>query len=222
MQTQLVTGGGDSILNVWEDCTKEEDLAGMRQREMMLLKEQELANLVHGKKYGKAIKLALELDFPLRLRTILEELLLGEAPKAKVSLRGIDLTTRESYARGNEGEKIVRGVIESLGDAHLVQCLRYISIWNTNARHSLLAQWLLYIVISTNGADRILNAVKKHGTGTAVAATGSTTSADGLIAGLLAYTERHEGRLDRLVEGSYLLDYTLDSMNVLIDVVFSI
>ena len=76
----------------------------------------------------------------------------------------------------------------------------------------------LYIVISTNGADRILNAVKKHGTGTAVAATGSTTSADGLIAGLLAYTERHEGRLDRLVEGSYLLDYTLDSMNVLIDV----
>ena len=55
----------------------------IRDKELMLLKEQELSNLVHLKKYGRAIKLALELDFPLKLRTILEELLLGEAPKAK-------------------------------------------------------------------------------------------------------------------------------------------
>ena len=217
VKTQLITGGGDSILNVWEDCTKEEDLADMKQRELMLLKEQELSNLVHCKKYGRAIKLALELDFPLKLRTILEELLLGEAPKAKVSLRGIDLATRESYARGTEGENVVRSVVESLGDAHLVQCLRYISIWNTNARHSLLAQWLLYLVVSTIGADQILEALKKHGTGNATG-VGNTANTDSLIAGLLAYTERHEGRLDRLVEDSFLLDYTLDSMNVLIDI----
>ena len=133
VQTQVVTGGGDSILNVWVDCTSEEDAEEIQKRELMLLKEQELANLVHQKRYGRAIKLALELDFPLKLRTILEELLLGEAPKSKVSLRGIDLATRAKYG-GKKGELMVRLVMSKLSENHLSQCLKYISIWNTNAR----------------------------------------------------------------------------------------
>ena len=206
VQTQLVTGGGDSILNVWMDCTLEEDMDEIREREILLLKEQELSNLVHLKKYGRAIKLALELDFPLKLRTILEELLLGEAPKAKVSLRGIDLATRNKY-KGEEGERMVRNVIITLSEAHLSQCLKYISIWNTNARHALLAQWLLYIVVSSKANDEILRAIKS-----------CPTPADVLISGLIAYTDRHSVRMDRLIEDSYLLDYTLSSMKMLFEI----
>lgn len=32
---------------------------------------------------------------------------------------------------------------------------------------------------------------------------------------LLAYTQRHLARMDRLLRSSYLLDYTLDRLNVL-------
>jgi U3 small nucleolar RNA-associated protein 13 len=206
VQTQLVTGGGDSILNVWVDCTLEEDMDEIRDKELMLLKEQELSNLVHLKKYGRAIKLALELDFPLKLRTILEELLLGEAPKAKVSLRGIDLATRNKY-KGEEGERMVRNVIVTLSEVHLAQCLKYISVWNTNARHALLAQWLLYIVVSSKSNEEILRAIKS-----------SPTPTDVLVSGLIAYTDRHSVRMDRLIEDSYLLDYTLSSMKMLFEI----
>ena len=205
VQTQLVTGGGDSILNVWIDCTVEEDAEEIQAKELMLLKEQELSNLVHLKRYGRAIKLSLELDFPLKLRTILEELLLGEAPKAKVSLRGIDLATREQY-RSDGGEKVVRKVMATLSENHLSQCLKYISTWNTNARHALLAQWLLHIVVSAVSNERLLRAIRA-----------STTPTDVLLSGLIAYTDRHSARMDRLVEDSYLLDYTLSSMKMLFE-----
>ena len=118
VQTQLVTGGGDSILNVWIDCTVEEDAEEIQAKELMLLKEQELSNLVHLKRYGRAIKLSLELDFPLKLRTILEELLLGEAPKAKVSLRRSRVYESSPLWRQRGGHVVTGGVQRPAAGQH--------------------------------------------------------------------------------------------------------
>jgi len=46
---QVVTGGGDSVLNVWEDVTKEEEEVALARAEAMVEKEQALQNSVYRK-----------------------------------------------------------------------------------------------------------------------------------------------------------------------------
>lgn len=48
---QAVTGGGDSVLNVWEDVTKEEEEVALLKAEAMVEKEQALQNSVYRKDY---------------------------------------------------------------------------------------------------------------------------------------------------------------------------
>jgi len=48
---QAVTGGGDSVLNVWEDVTKEEEEVALAKAEAMVEKEQALQNSVYRKDY---------------------------------------------------------------------------------------------------------------------------------------------------------------------------
>jgi hypothetical protein len=49
----VVTGGGDSVINVWEDVTAEEEEAALAEAEALVEKEQALANLVRKKEYAK-------------------------------------------------------------------------------------------------------------------------------------------------------------------------
>ena len=46
-----MTGGGDSVLNVWEDVTKEEEEVALLKAEAMVEKEQALQNSVYRKDY---------------------------------------------------------------------------------------------------------------------------------------------------------------------------
>eukprot|EP00795_Rhopilema_esculentum_P008646 gene8646-14661_t len=71
----LVTGGGDSVLNIWKDVTEEERLEEEAKQENMILKDQELSNLLGKKKFTKAIGLALSLERPFTVLSILKELL---------------------------------------------------------------------------------------------------------------------------------------------------
>jgi D-ribose pyranose/furanose isomerase RbsD len=48
-----VTGGGDSVLNVWGDVTSEVEEEEIRLAEELVQKEQALANFVYRKDYKK-------------------------------------------------------------------------------------------------------------------------------------------------------------------------
>lgn len=50
---QVVTGGSDSVLNVWQDCTHQEVESAVREKERLLLLEQDLLNAIRGKQYRK-------------------------------------------------------------------------------------------------------------------------------------------------------------------------
>jgi hypothetical protein len=50
---QVVTGGGDSVLNVWGDVTSEVEEEEIRLAEELVQKEQALANFVYRKDYKK-------------------------------------------------------------------------------------------------------------------------------------------------------------------------
>lgn len=72
---QLVTGGGDSLLQVWRDVTTADVAQAVKDREAKLLKEQELLNAMRAKEYVRAIRLAIELKHPQRLLTVLQNLI---------------------------------------------------------------------------------------------------------------------------------------------------
>ncbi|GIY32726.1 transducin beta-like protein 3 [Caerostris extrusa] len=77
----FASGGADSCLIVWKDITEIEKQAKIAEKEDYVLQEQELFNLVHEKKWTKALGMAITLDKPFQAYHIIEEILLnnGEA-----------------------------------------------------------------------------------------------------------------------------------------------
>ena len=76
------------------------------------------------------------------------------------------------------------------------QVIRYCRDWNTRARNSHIAMLVIKAIVTTIPAHKL-------------------AKADGvpeLLAGITPYSERHFSRLDNLITGSYLLDFTLFSM----------
>ncbi|CAN0422185.1 unnamed protein product, partial [Discosporangium mesarthrocarpum] len=130
----VVSGGADSLINVWRDVTVREEEKEIAEREATLLKEQDLQNKVRDKDYGAAISLALELRRPQRLWGIL---------KATIS--------EGSGAGGEDSVGATTEMASRLLDQHVAkwnlatvgQCLSYCRDWNTNARRAVVVQALL-------------------------------------------------------------------------------
>ena len=93
-EPEIVSGGSDSVLNVWHDVTSTEAASEMLETEAALLKQQRLYGAMALRDYAGAITLALELQQPARIGDILGELLeAGPAP------RTAGLTPAEEEAR---------------------------------------------------------------------------------------------------------------------------
>lgn len=88
-------------------------------------------------------------------------------------------------------------VLASLSDSQLAVLLCRIRDWNTNARTAVVAQRVLFVILRSYGAQRL---VGLRGVGRDVwDALGS-------------YTERHYKRMEELVEESFMVEYTLREM----------
>lgn len=74
-ELELVTGGSDSVLNVWKDVTSQEAEGEMEAAEEAIEKQQQLFNAMANRDYIGALSLTLELDQPGRCADILAELL---------------------------------------------------------------------------------------------------------------------------------------------------
>ncbi|KAH9115565.1 hypothetical protein AeMF1_010380 [Aphanomyces euteiches] len=87
-------------------------------------------------------------------------------------------------------------VVAELSDEQLLQLLEWIRDWNTNANHSEITQLLLSSLLRVVPPSRWekLNQATK------------------ILEGLIAYTERHFQRMERMLQKSYLVDFTIVSM----------
>lgn len=70
-EDKLVTGGTDSLLITWKDCTEEKREEVAKTKAEFLLQEQQLSNLVHKKQLLPALGLALTMDRPLQTLNII-------------------------------------------------------------------------------------------------------------------------------------------------------
>jgi U3 small nucleolar RNA-associated protein 13 len=121
---RVITGGSDSVLNVWRDASAEDAEEAAQARESFLMQSQTLDNLVRSRQFAKAIGICLDLQQQRKALSILTE-----------------LTAREgSTAVGVKTESELPGIINSLSDEQLTRLLLFIRDWNTHAKTSHVAQ----------------------------------------------------------------------------------
>uniref|UniRef100_H2ZTG7 Transducin beta like 3 n=1 Tax=Latimeria chalumnae TaxID=7897 RepID=H2ZTG7_LATCH len=129
----VITGSGDSSLILWKDVTEIEFAEELAKQEEHILKRQELSNLLHEKKYLKALGLAVLLDQPHTALTVIKAIL-GE-PDGPDKLEKTMLKLRQDQR-------------ESL--------LRFSTTWNTNSRNCHEAQAMIQILLRHETPETLL------------------------------------------------------------------
>nr|XP_020472127.1 transducin beta-like protein 3 [Monopterus albus] len=130
---KMVTGSADSNITVWVDVTEVEMAEQQAKQEDLILKQQELSNLLHEKKYLKALGLAISLDQPHTVLTVIK-----------------------AIQEGDDSRKLLEKTILKLRQDQKESLLRYCVVWNTNARNCLDAQAVLQVLLTHLPPEELL------------------------------------------------------------------
>ncbi|XP_062388240.1 transducin beta-like protein 3 [Sardina pilchardus] len=128
----VVTGSADSNIVVWKDVTEEELAEEQAKEEDQILKTQELSNLLHEKKYLKALGLAISLDQP---HTVLKVI--------------------KAIQQSDESQQLKKTVLKLRQDQK-ESLLRFCAVWNTNARNCLHAQAVIQVLLTHLSPEELL------------------------------------------------------------------
>ncbi|XP_029364414.1 transducin beta-like protein 3 [Echeneis naucrates] len=130
---KMVTGSADSTITVWMDVTEVELAEEQAKQEDQILKQQELSNLLHEKRYLKALGLAISLDQPQTVLTVIK-----------------------AICQGEEGRELLQKTLLKLRLDQKESLLRYCVVWNTNARNCLDAQAVLQVLLKHLPPEELL------------------------------------------------------------------
>ncbi|XP_073250807.1 transducin beta-like protein 3 isoform X1 [Porites lutea] len=133
-QDQIVSGGADSVINVWKDVSETEKEEAQAALEENVLKQQELSNLISSKKYLEAIALAITLNQPFRVLSIIKDVLLVQ--------NGLEELTK---------------AVTSFREDQLDVILRFLVEWNTNSKNCHVAQTVLSIILKNKTPYELMN-----------------------------------------------------------------
>ncbi|XP_069569588.1 transducin beta-like protein 3 [Brachyistius frenatus] len=130
---KMVTGSADSHISLWVDVTGVELAEEQAKQEDQILKQQELSNLLHEKKYLKALGLAISLDQPHTVLTVIKAI----------------------RQRENSSDLLEKTVLKLRLDQK-ESLLRYCVVWNTNARNCQDAQAVLQVLLTHLPPEELL------------------------------------------------------------------
>uniref|UniRef100_A0A8C5K1Y8 Transducin (beta)-like 3 n=1 Tax=Jaculus jaculus TaxID=51337 RepID=A0A8C5K1Y8_JACJA len=133
LDNYALTGGSDSRVILWKDVTEAELAEEQAKREEQVVKQQELNNLLHEKRYLRALGLAISLDHPHTVLTIIQAI--RRDPEASEKLEDTVLRLRRDQK-------------EAL--------LRFCVTWNTNSRHCHEAQAVLGVLLRHEAPEELL------------------------------------------------------------------
>jgi U3 small nucleolar RNA-associated protein 13 len=165
--------------------------------------EQNLANSLRSKDYRKALRIAFHLEKPARILQILEQII-------------------------TEDDAQLRPLVADFTYDQVEKSLLYIRDWNTNAKNSLIAQRALYEILSQFSAESLckIPRIKEVrwlliGSVALICLPAHMLSffTPQILQALIPYSQRHFQRVDKLVQKSFIIDYTLQSMQILDDMV---
>ncbi|KAM3916149.1 transducin beta-like protein 3 [Leptodactylus fuscus] len=133
LDSAVVTGSADSSIILWKDVTEVEMAEEQAKQENEILQHQELSNLLHEKRFLKALGLAISLDQPHTVLRVIKAIL--HEPQGKDDLEKNILRLRQDQK-------------ESI--------LRYCSVWNTNSRNCHEAQCVLNVLLMNEDPESLL------------------------------------------------------------------
>ncbi|NXL42572.1 TBL3 protein, partial [Podilymbus podiceps] len=129
----VVTASSDSCITLWKDVTEIEEKEAQAKQEEQILKEQELSNLLHEKRYLRALGLAISLDRPHTVLMVVKAIL------------------KETDGRKHLEENIVR-----LRKDQKEAVLTFLVTWNTNSRNCHEAQAVIETLLKHEAPDSLL------------------------------------------------------------------
>lgn len=130
---KMVTGSADSNITVWVDVTEVELAEEQAKQEDQILKQQELSNLLHEKKYLKALGLAISLDQPHTVLSVIK-----------------------AIRQGEDSRELLEKMVLKLRQDQKESILRYCVVWNTNARNCHDAQAVLQVLLTHLPPEELL------------------------------------------------------------------
>lgn len=154
-----------------------------------------MQNFMRKKDYQNAILLAMSLEQPFRLLQLFRDVM-------------------EARADDNEsitGSADVDKVISEMTPEHLEKLLGYIRDWNTNAKHSHVAQTVLHAILSLHSPEQLVELSNAKEVSRTLDVLPLLITSEQIIDGLLPYTDRHYQRIDDLITQSFIVDYTLQA-----------
>ena len=191
-KTQIISGGGDGFINFWIDKTSEAINTDATAQVLKLEQEQRLDNLTSSGNLREAILLALQLNHPARLFSILSSFIESQSPR---------LSCNDQPTLVNS----LDNVLVDLSDEQLLSLLARVRDWNVSARTAPVAQKVLWALVKCYPASKFVDlrawTGRKDGT------------LRDVLDALKAYTERHYRRIEDMIDESFMLEYTLLEMN---------
>ncbi|KAM7539971.1 hypothetical protein Aperf_G00000044824 [Anoplocephala perfoliata] len=190
-ESGFYTGGEDATICFFKDISEDTAVANAESVAEFIKSNQEFENLLKGRRYKRALYLAVKLDKPQKAYEILQEITLMESlmgDNSSVKVRPLEVALFGLIPKPPApGEPPSEELAQRL--------LKYAVQWNTRARTCLIAQRVFNWIISNWAPERLL---KWPGIGHAVS-------------GFIPYTARHYQRLTRLEEQMAVMDYLFDT-----------
>jgi U3 small nucleolar RNA-associated protein 13 len=185
----IVSGSGDSTVTFWKDTTESTQAASTAAATQFVEQEQELQNYIHAGSWRNAITLALQLNHPGKLLSLFTSVITSTTPDA------------DSLS----GSKAVDGVLAALSDEQLFTLLLRLRDWNTNSKTSAIAQRVLSVVVKSYSAEKL--------SGLSVRGAQGSKSLREVLDALRAYSEKGYRKCEELADESFIVEYTLLSMD---------
>lgn len=191
----LYSAGSDSKIILWKDMTVEEDQQKILDAEKLILVEQDLYNHIRNKRYDQALTVALSLNMPNKVLSIIQDILEVD-PNANLNENNTPMIELGNLFK-LDWSKRLDVVFQKMNDDQIKQLLNYVKEWNTNSRHCYLSQIILNSVLRLISYDRLYEwkEVKE------------------MIIGLIAYSERHFQRIQKMSQASHYLDFVTSLIN---------
>ena len=194
--SKIVSGGGDGVITFWVDKTHEATAAQATAETEKVKQEQRLQNLAQSGRVREAIVLALQLNHPARLLS-----LLNTTTENLTSKKDMDVLKSHTSP--------LDSVLSGLADEHIFALLLRLRDWNANVRTATVAQQVLWALVKGYPASRIINLVNRKDR--------KNVAFTDILNALKAYTKRHYQRLEGLIDECYLLEFTLHEMGTMPD-----
>ena len=241
-EKRLFTGGSDSKVLSWDDITDEVEKAEFDKRKSQIAEDQKLTILSHEGKMKDAAVLAFKLGKTKEFVAYIEQLLIvakADSEKAADPVADILNDQEEFSAIFEKGEmheqtiyneesaanKELQEIVAEVAAENLGQLFNLIKDCNTNSHHALLAQSLLFYLIQgtdievlKENAKKRVERVKRYGRrNNGRREKDLKLSLPEIIDVLVAYTERHAGRVDKFIKFSCFIDYLAQKMDIVMD-----